>query len=298
MANTFITPTVIARRALATLYNTTVLAQLVYRDYDGDFSGKQGDTVTVRKPATFTAEEFDRSSGITLQTATEGSFTVSLDTLLDVSFPITAEELTLEVDQIDTRLISPAAEAISQDVDARLRDGLLTAAALSGGGGFVHTAGDVSSVFTGEAGARAILGRNNIPFMDRYAVFSPEAAGEALEDTLFVQADKSGSTTALREGSMGRVFGFDTYESQVFGDGEASGVAFQRQAVALVSRTLAKPDGIPAEQFAVENYKGLGLRVVKAYDITKKQDVYSVDFLCGVETMRKEAAIKLEMVAS
>jgi len=295
MANTFITPTVVARRALATLYNTIVLAQLVYRDYDQDFTGKQGDTVNVRKPATFDAKVFSRSSGIDLQEATESSIPVQLDTLLDVSFPITAEELTLELDQIDERLITPASEAIAQEVDERLGTAIVDASNDSGGGGKVTLVSKANDVFTGSDGARSILSRNNLPLAERYAVVSPEAAGEALQDELFVQADKSGSTTALREGSLGRVFGFDTYESQTFGGSVGSdGVAFHRQAVALVSRTLAKPDGLPSDQYAVAGYKGLGLRVVKAYDINKKQDIYSVDFLIGVEKIRVGGAVELD----
>lgn len=299
MANTLITPQVIARRALATLYNTTVLAQLVYRDYDEDFAGKQGDTITVRKPATFEAKVFNRGTGIELQNATEGSFPVELDTLLDVSFVLTTEELTLEIDEIHERFIAPAAEAMVEGVDQRIFAQLVAAANASGGGGTVSSSGNASTAFTGSEGARALLTRNKIPLMDRYAVLSPEGAGEALEDTLFVQADKSGSTTALREGSIGRVFGFDTYEAQVAGaePGDPDGVAFHRQAVALVSRTLAKPEGVSSEQYAVESYKGLGLRVVKDYDINKKQDVTSVDFLIGTETIRKEAAIELELVS-
>ncbi len=41
MANRFITTHVIAARGLATLYNTIVLAGLVWRDFDADFRGKQ-----------------------------------------------------------------------------------------------------------------------------------------------------------------------------------------------------------------------------------------------------------------
>ncbi len=300
MANTFITPQMIARRALATLYNNAVLAGLVYREYDGDFTGKQGDTITVRTPAIFTANEFVRSTGIVLQDATEGSFTVTLDKLLDVSFAVTSEELTLEIDDFAERLIDPAMEAIVQDVDARIAEALIDTAEGAGGGGTVTMASVASDVFTGQGGARAKLGRAKLPNSDRYAVLSPEATGVALADPLFVQADRSGSTDGLREASIGRVFGFDTYESQVFGYGsgdraQSDGVAFHRSAVILASRTLERPMGVAPSQVAVESYKGLGLRVVKDYDIDKKQDVVSIDFLCGVvaQDTRKAGTVQL-----
>lgn len=370
-----ITPTTIARRALATLYNTTLFAGLVFRDYDDSFSGKVGDTVNVRKPATFTAKVFDRATGIELQDPRETSFPVKLDTILDVSFPVTSEELTLEIDDFAGRLLNPAMEAIVQDVDGRLAAEVANAAAggatqtgltveadndtvtlnshgfsngeqieftaLTGGTGlstntayYVRdatantfkvsatpggaavnvtvdaTAGTVryrgGGTVTGTTAnevvrkARTALSRNKAPMLGRAALLSPEGTQSALGDELFVAADKSGATDALREANVGRVFGFDTYESQVIGPTETAprdvdGVAFHRDAVALVTRTLEKPNGLAAEQFAIENYKGLGLRVVYAYDVDKKQDVVSIDFLLGVETIRPSWAVELDL---
>lgn len=67
MANTLLTADIIARAALANLYETTVMAPLVHRDYEPEFANRVGDTITVRKPATFTAEEYSRLAGITVQ---------------------------------------------------------------------------------------------------------------------------------------------------------------------------------------------------------------------------------------
>jgi hypothetical protein len=297
---TFITPSVIASAALATLYNTTVLLPLVNRDYDSDFQGKQGDTITVRTPASFIVDEFDRSTGIVLQDPTEGSFTVTLDKLLDVSFPITAEELTLELRSFEEQLLNPAMEAISQDVDGRLAEQLVDAAATSGGGGTADGTGtSLGERHAAFRAARRILGRNKLPLNERYAVVSPEAVELITSDQLVLQANTSGSTQALRDGGVGRLSGFDSYESQVFGygpadRGQADGVAFHRSAVAAVTRTLEKPDGVAPNQVSVQNYKGLGLRVVKDYDVDKKQDVISIDLLFGTSTIRKQAAVELD----
>ena len=61
MANTFLTAQVIARQALANLFETTVMASLVHRDYEAEFNRKQGDAITIRKPAIFVAQEYDRT---------------------------------------------------------------------------------------------------------------------------------------------------------------------------------------------------------------------------------------------
>lgn len=300
MANDFITPTLVARTALATLYNSTVLLPLVWRDFDPDFAGKQGAVVNVRKPAVFTALEFDRSNGITIQNADEDSVALTLDVIADVSFNVTAEELTLEIDDFSGRLLTPAMEAISQKIDGDLAEALVDAAEGVGGGGTVTMSSVASDVFTGQLGARAKLSGAKLPLTDRFAVFGSAGAGVALQDTLFVQADKSGWTDTLREGNLGRVFGFDTYESQVFGygsadKGQADGVAFHRQAIVLASRALETPMGVAPNQVAVESYKGITIRVVYGYDQTYKQDVVSLDCLYGIDALRPAGSVQLNL---
>lgn len=296
MANTFITPSVIARTGLATLYNTIVLAGLVWRDFDSDFSGKQGDTVTIRKPAVFDVEEFDRTQGITLQDVVEDSIDVTLDTIANVSFPVTDEQMLLEIGDFQAQLLTPAMEAIAQSVDAALAEELVDAAG---------SAGQLASASEPEANsafraARAVLSRNRLPIVERYAVLSPEGTSAALGDDLLISANRAGTTDALREANIGRLLGFDTYESQVFGEGpgdrgSADGVAFHRSAIALVTRPLQAPRGVAPNQVNVANYKGLSLRVVYAYNNTYKQDEVSIDFLYGVETTREEAAVEIDL---
>ena len=58
MPNTIITPEIVAREALMVLRNNAVMANLVHRDYESEFVSAVGDTITVRKPAAFTAKEF------------------------------------------------------------------------------------------------------------------------------------------------------------------------------------------------------------------------------------------------
>jgi hypothetical protein len=321
MANTFITPLMIAQRALATLYNDTVLGALVYRDYDQDFTGKQGDTVNVRVPVVFVADDFDRASGITIQNAQEDSFPVILDKLADVSFDVTSEELLLDIDDFAARLVQPAMEAINQKVDADLADELITASqqtAASGSADFVNRqagGGTVTSADSVEplkalVAARVKLGRAKLPTLNRAAVISPEGAGEALGGNLIVQANTRGDTDGLIEASIGRKFGFDTYESQQFGDNKAGtlrhaadGVAFHRDAICLATRALQIPlgkqdaNGVPVGA-AVQTYKGMGLRVVYDYDVTHKQDVISIDFLYGVRAVRPYGAVQLNLGVS
>jgi len=296
MANTFIKPSVIASTGLATLYNTMVMSGLVWRDFDVEFRGKVGDTVTVRKPAVFDAEVFDRQQGITLQDVVEDSIDIKLDTIANVSFPVTDEQMTLEIEDFQVQLLNPAMEAIAQKIDGDVAEELVDAA---------NAAGQVASADEENANdafraARAILSRNKLPTLDRYAVLSPEGISAVLGDDLLISANRAGTTDALREANVGRLLGFDTYETQVLGDGagskgQADGVAFHRSAITLAIRPLDAPKGLASSQVAVQNYRGLSLRVVYAYNNTYKQDEVSIDVLYGIETTREEAAVEIDL---
>ncbi|MEU8723523.1 P22 phage major capsid protein family protein [Streptomyces antimycoticus] len=298
MANTFLTPEIIASRALATLYETTVMAQLVHRDFDGDFRGRQGDTVTVRKPAVFTASEFNRGTGIVPQNATEGSVDVTLNHFADVSFTVTTEQLTLEIEDFGSQLLDPAMEAISQKVDRdilALRSDITQEAGTAAG----RTLADPEVLI--DAGTKLNLAK--VPTTERRAVVGPTTNGEWLDSDVLKLVNESGSTEALREAYIGRrLFGFDPYWTQnveqpaqtpATGDPTTEvGVAFHRTAFALVTRPLEVPPG--AQDATIMSYKGFGLRVVYDYDIKYKQTVVSVDCLYGTKTLDANRAVLLK----
>lgn len=292
MPHTLITPDLIARQAWANLLEDTVLTQLVYRDYEADFTGQQGDTITVRKPGTFTANEFNRTTGITLQNLTETSFPVVLDHLLDVSFAITAEQLTLDIVEFNERFIVPATDALVHKVEALLL-GLRASMTQSVGAGTGTALWSNPRVLLG---ARKLLNKNLVPQGDRYAVVGPNIAAKWLEDPLFNEVDKRGDTDGLREAEIGRKFGFDTYEVNEITGTLEEGIAFHRTAIALVARALAAPSSSTADA-ASFGADGIGIRVVKDYDIKYKQDVISLDLLCGVKLLDDKRAVVIEQQA-
>lgn len=287
MANTIITPNVMARAAMLRLTEAFQVAPLVNRDYEADFTGQQGDTITVRRPAEFTTNEFDRPTGIVLQDVTESSFTVELDTVPDVSFAVTAEELTLDVDAFGERFLDPAAEAIAQYIDSKI---LAVASA-----GIVQTVG-VDAVTPTDpyllVDMGKILNDNNVPRQNRHTVLNTAAEAEFAKSGLFSEADKRGDTEGIRDASIGYKFGWDNHTSTNLPAGNDS-LGFHRDAISLVTRTLAAPMGVAPNQVATVNYKGFGLRVVYGYDQSKKQDVVSIDALIGVKMLDADKGIKL-----
>jgi hypothetical protein len=293
--NTYITPSLIASTALATLHHAMVLANLVWRDFDADFTGKQGDTVTIRKPATFTAEEFDRAQGITLQDVTEDSTTVSIDTIANVSVAVTDEEMTLSVNDFRTQILNGMVFAIAEKIDGDLAELLVDTANGAGGGGVADGTTTPTAAYRQ---ALAILGRNKLPLTERYAVLSPEAHADVLGEDKLIKVNESGTSNALRQAIIGDLLAFVNYTSGVFGNGagdrgQADGVAFHKQAVALVVRPLNTPKGVAPNQVAREDFNGLSMRVVYAYNANKKQDEVSVDVMYGKKALREQGAIEL-----
>ena len=112
MANTFLTPSIIANEALIVLE-----AQLTMRDYDKEFANV-GDTITIRKPAKFVANNF--VSTTSTQDVTEGSTTVKLDRFRDVTVGVTSKEMTFDIKDFSSQVVVPAMSAISQAVDQDL----------------------------------------------------------------------------------------------------------------------------------------------------------------------------------
>ena len=203
MTNTLLTPQVIAREALDTLYAQTVMLPLVHTDHSAEFTGgKVGDTVTIRKPATFTAQEF--TGTISTQDIAETSTSVTLSKHLDVSIPITSKELTLSLDDLNVQVLAPAMEAFAQAVDALLL-GLYVDVYNT-----VGTAGTTPDGIDDITGCGRVLNLNKVPMLGRNLVVDPYASDKFEQIATFHEADKVGDAgTALREASLGRKFGFD-----------------------------------------------------------------------------------------
>ena len=277
MANTILTPDIIAREALMVLRNNAVMAKLVHRDYSSEFVGGVGDTITIRKPASFVANEFN--GNIQVQDATETSVTVKMDKHLDVSFAVTAKQMALDIKDFSAQLLVPAMQAFADKIDKYL-------IALEAEATHRHPHADGVIAPADLIAARKFLTENAAPMTDRRFVVGATAEADLLTDRLFVEADKVGDNgTALREASLGRKFGMDIYVDQniAAADGYTPSIAFHKNAMALVTRSLPMPDG--AAKCATVNYDGFGLRVVYDYDIKTKTDTISIDMLCGVKLL-------------
>jgi hypothetical protein len=205
MSNTFLTSTAIAREAIMALQNNLVFANLVHRDFENEYKS-QGDSVAVRVPATFTAGTF--SSTATAQNITESSVIVTLDTIKTVDVEVTSKQMTLNIEDFASQVVQPAVYAIANAIDADI-------AALTKQIGYVTGSTGVSaSALSYIAGCAKSLNNRAVPLDQRRLVINPDAHASLITLDAIVNAEKSGTTDALREASMGKLLGFDTYMNQ------------------------------------------------------------------------------------
>ncbi len=207
MGNTFLTLQDIARKALPRLIENLVFPNLVYRDYSKTFAS-HGDTIRIRKPVNLTAAEFDEESGVSYGDMEETAVSVTLDKLATVDVSASAVETAVNIDDLNRVFIEPAAAALAEKINA---DGLELYRDIPT---FVGTAGTTPNALSDLANARRQLNRQKVPTVGRVAVWDPEADAAFTQIPAIVNAEKSGKTAALREGSIGRVMGLDNYMAQ------------------------------------------------------------------------------------
>ena len=207
MANEFLTLKTIARAALPRLIENLVFPNLCYRDFSDEFSD-MGDTIRVRKPVVLAAQEFSDSAGVSYQDMKEQSIDVKLDKIATVDARATAVETAVNLSDLNRVFIEPAAAALAEMINA---DGLALYKDIPY---ICGTAGTTPNSLAAFTGARKALNINKVPTASRVAVWDPEAEAAFGEIPAIVNAEKSGSTQALREGAIGRVMGFENYMSQ------------------------------------------------------------------------------------
>jgi P22 coat protein - gene protein 5 len=114
MANTLITPFMIAKEALMQLENNLVFANRVHREYKSEFTGGQGSTVAIRRPVKF---QTVNGAVASLQDVEEKSTNIVVDQRKHVAWEFNTNDLTLSIEEYSERYIKPAAITLAQTVD-------------------------------------------------------------------------------------------------------------------------------------------------------------------------------------
>ena len=205
MSNTLLTSQAIANEALLVLENNLVMAQLVHRSYSPEFQSGRGATITVRKPATFSATAF--STTVAAQNVTESSVQVVLDKFYDITAEITSQQLTLDIVDFSMQVLQPMMREHAQKVDYNILNTI--SASVAG-----HTAVSGTPALSDLANLMAQLDLQKAPVTERRVVLHPISYAKYAALDAIANADKRGKPLTINEYSIGRVLGADFYMDQ------------------------------------------------------------------------------------
>jgi hypothetical protein len=116
MANSLITPSIIAKEALFHLENNVIMGQNVHRQYKKEFV-KIGDSVTIRKPVKFVAT--DGATRVN-QDVIEQTTSITINQRKHVSWNFSTQDLTLTIEEYAERYIKPAMITLANTIDRAL----------------------------------------------------------------------------------------------------------------------------------------------------------------------------------
>jgi hypothetical protein len=196
--------TFFAQEALIQLEKVLGLAGRVYRDYS-PAPAAHGDTIQIRRPSSFVAADAPAADS---NLATE-SVSIVLNKWKEVKFSLTDKDLSLTSDKIISDHIRPAAVAIADQIDQDM-------AALYKDVPW-HSTLTATPVLSDVSALRKIMFNNKVPLRDPGMLHLMVGGNE--EQAFLNALAASGNMPnqqdpSLREGSMGRIFGFDAWANQ------------------------------------------------------------------------------------
>ena len=202
MANALITPSVIAKVALASLDNELVMKPLVYNDYSEEFV-KVGSTINVRKPVKFTVRS---GSVMDVQDVQEANVAVAMDRMRGVDFAFSSTDLTLTIEELNKRYIRPAMIQLANTIDRDLHQLYQKV------WNWVGTPGTPLTTFAGFTKAPQRLMEMAVP-QPYMGTLSPADQYGMLSDikTLYVSEL---AKTAIERAKLPPLAGVDTYATQ------------------------------------------------------------------------------------
>lgn len=205
MANTVITPTVIAREALMQLKNNLVMGNNVHREFRKEWDGiKKGATVNIRRPVLF-----DVTDGATLvkQDVQEANTSITIDQRKHVAWAFDTQTLTLSIAEYRERYIKPAVIALANKIDADLC-GLYDDVP-----NWVGTPGNNINSFADFALGPQRLDELAVPTDMRKGVMSPPDYWAMVGNLTGLQIERP-AEAAYRRGVLGNVAGIMVSEDQ------------------------------------------------------------------------------------
>lgn len=202
----------IAAEGLVQLEDTLGAVQLFYRDYEPYFTSglKKGDTIKIRKPPVFVAQEF--AGTVIHQEIQESLVDLQLEKHLDVTVDVTSKDLTLALRDFNEQIALPAVRALSTKIENYILSKYVNIA---------QFAGTTSTRWNSLAAIQrlnSMMTHRKIGIGNRFALIDPFTTGDIMSTGDMVRADAVGDAGAtLRDAIIGKKGGINWYTSEQLG---------------------------------------------------------------------------------
>jgi hypothetical protein len=211
MANSLLTPSVIAKEALMQLENTMVAANLVHRAYENEYSqpvngNRVGASVSIRKPVRYTV----RDGAVAQAQDTQEAYTsITIDKQKGVDLQFTSQQLTLDIEDFGERYLKPAMSQLANQVDMDILSLYKDVP------NWVGTPGQNIDSWSDFSKAPERMDDLAMPVSDRKAILSPsDYWGTTGSLTALFAGGGKTAETALRKAQLGEMADVDTYKAQ------------------------------------------------------------------------------------
>jgi hypothetical protein len=265
MANSILTPSVIAKEALMQFKNGMGFSANVDKSYSKDFAkkgAKIGTSERIRKPNRFTVTN---GATYSAQDVTEDSVTLTIDSQKHVGFEFLSSDLTLSIDEFKDRYLKSAALALVNQVDI---DGQALAA--KNVANAVGTAGTTPSALLTYLQAMQKIQESAGPMDDNFSYHISPAASTKIVDALkglFQSGDEIAKQ--YKRGLMGVAAGGEWNLSQNL----YSHTSGQRGGTPLMNGATAEG----ASTLVTDGWTASAANRVKAGDVFTVGSVYKVN---------------------
>jgi hypothetical protein len=304
---------------IALLQKELTLVNLFFRDSHIDWTGRPNDTVNIRIPQRLSAarqfgagwrpgQDVGPSGTPTGDDATYDSFgptaygdrpSIVVDTVGEVTSPltidkawykalgVTLEDLTLTVPNFARQYLAPQVRTIAEELDGLAADTLTGAnyhtdlvfdgGALAGDGSDEDAAKVIKTILL----MRNALNAKYVPQANRKLVVGINIETALLLSDKFQRYDSQGNTNALRDATIGRIFGMDVVVDQNV-DANAM-YLFHNTAFIVSTVTPRAPEG--AVQAASASGDGVSVMWLQDYDALHMIDRSVVTMYAGASAV-------------
>lgn len=203
MAQSLLSPSIIAKEGLVQLRNNLVLGANCHREYKNEFV-KVGSSISIRRPVKFTVTDGATRSN---QDVEEGSTTLTVNSRKHVSWSFNSQDMTQKIEMYSERYMQPAGIVLANKCDLDIAANYYK---------FYHTAGTpgtTPNAFSYMGDLATVLDEGAVPDDGRRNLVLNPAARWAMADALKGVYDRDIPGDVIRRGYLGPLAQF-----KVFGD--------------------------------------------------------------------------------